>query len=97
MEFGTKTRSEADSRQSMRLLRVQSDAPCFICHWNDEFFVGAESVPLSGLQMHADEQVVEAAPHWSRQVGVLYGVEELRLIHVAAQSVSNTVVSQRAH
>lgn len=81
----------------MRSERVQSDAPCFICHWNYEFLVGSQPVPLSRLQVHADKQVIKATPHWSGQVRVLYGIEELGLIHVAAQSVSHTVVSQSTH
>ncbi len=68
----------------MRFVRVQHDTACVVCHWNDELLVGSQPVPLGRLQVHADEQVIEAAPHWSGQVGVLYGVEELGFIHMAA-------------
>lgn len=47
--------------------------------------------------MHADEQVVEAAPHRPGKVSVLYGVEELRLVYMAAQGMSHAVVPQRTH
>lgn len=97
MEFGSKTCSEANPGQSTRLISVQSNTACFIRHRNNKLLVGSQPVPLGRLQVHADEQVIEAAPHWPRQVGVLYGIEELRFIHMAAQSVSHTVVSQSAH
>ncbi|TNN51115.1 hypothetical protein EYF80_038692 [Liparis tanakae] len=97
MEFGAQARREADPGQRIRFVGVQSDAARFVRHRDDEFLVGSQSVPLGGLQVHADEQVVEAAPHRPGQVGVLDGVEELRLVHVAAQSVSHAVVAQGAH
>lgn len=97
MQFGSQACCEADTRQRTRLVRVQSDAASVIRHRDDELLVGSQAVPLGRLQVHADEQVIEAAPHGSGQVGVLDGIEELRLVYVAAQSVSHAVVPQGAH
>lgn len=76
---------------------VERDAARLIRHWNDELPVGSQSVPLGRLQVHADQQVIEPAPHWPREVGVLYGVKELGLIHVATKGVGHAVVAQSAH
>lgn len=97
MQFGSKTRGEADPWQSMRLSGVQGDAACFVRHRNYELLVGSQTVSLRGLQVHADEQVIETAPHWPREVGALYGIEKLRLVHMAAQRVCHTVVAQSAY
>lgn len=75
----------------------QRDGARLIRHGNDELLVGHESVPLGRLQVHGDEQVVVATADRSRQVRVLDCVEELRLIHVAAEGVGYAVVSQSTH
>jgi len=42
-----------------------------------------------------DEDIVEALPEHARQVLVVDGVEQLWLVQVAAEGVSNARVSQR--
>lgn len=75
----------------------QCDGACLICHGHNKLLVSHEAVPLGRLQVHGDEQVVVAAADWARQVRVLYSIEELRLVHVAAEGVGYTVVSQSTH
>lgn len=97
MKLWAETCGEANPRQSMRFGSVQSDTTGFISHRHDEFLVCSQAVPFCRLKVHADEQVIETAPHWPRKVGVLYGIEELGFIDVAAQSMRHTVVAQSAH
>lgn len=75
----------------------QRDGARLICHGHDKFPVSHEAIPLGRLQVHGYEQVIVAAADRARQVLVLYSIEELRLIHMAAESVSHTVVSQSTH
>lgn len=49
------------------------------------------------FEVDADEEVVVAGPQRAGQVRVLQGVQQLRLVHVAAQSMGHAVVAQCAH
>lgn len=49
------------------------------------------------FQVDADEQVVVASTQRARQVRIFQGVQQLRLVHVAAQSMRHAVVAQGAH
>lgn len=49
------------------------------------------------LEMDADEEVVVACTQGAGQVRVFQGVQQLCLVHVAAQSMCHAVVAQGAH
>jgi len=51
----------------------------------------------STFEVDADEEVVVACPQRAGQVRVLQGVQQLRLVHMAAQSMRHAVVAQGAH
>lgn len=78
-------------------MSLQCDGECLIRHGHNKLLVSHEAVSLGRLQVHGDEQVVVAAADRARQVRVLDSVEELRLVHMAAEGVGHTVVSQSAH
>lgn len=78
-------------------VRVKLDAERLLRHGDDELPVGAQTRPLSRLQVNADQQVVVAAAQRPGEVRVLRGVEELRLVDVAAQRVSHSVVTKCAN
>lgn len=78
-------------------IRVELNAQSFFTHGHNELFVCAQARTLGRLQVDADEQVVVAAAKRSGQEGVLDGIEQLRLVHVAAQGMSHSVVAKCAH
>lgn len=49
------------------------------------------------FQVDADEEVVVACSQRAGQVRVLQGVQQLRLVHMAAQSMRHAVVAQGAY
>lgn len=98
MQLGPEAGGEADAGQGVGLLcvGVELDAQRLLGHGHDELPVGAQPGALGRLQVDADEQVVVAAAQRAGQVRVLGGVEQLRLVHMAAQGVSHAVVAQSA-
>lgn len=61
--------------------------------------LGEHGAPAAAgtLQVDADEEVVVASAQRARQVRVFQGVQQLRLVHVAAQRMRHAVVAQGAH
>lgn len=49
------------------------------------------------FEVDADEEVIVACTQRAGQVRVLQGVQQLRLVHMAAQSMRHAVVAQGAH
>lgn len=49
------------------------------------------------FQVDTDKEVIVACTQGAWQVGVLQGMQQLRLVHVAAQSMRHAVVAKGAH
>lgn len=82
---------------SLDCIWIQLDAQSLFSHGDNKLPVGTEACPLGRLQVNANEQVIVTAAERPRQVGVLGSVEELGLVHVAAQGVSHSIVAQGTH
>lgn len=92
-------RSQAHPRQPMplELVWVQADFPSGAVNGDDVLILHHQLSLLSIGQMDADEQVIETRPKEAREVLVINGVEELGEVHVAAQGIGYSAVSQGTH
>ena len=63
---------------------------------DDELVLHHESGFLGGLQVDADQNIVEALTQHARQVLVVDGVQQLGLVQVAAEGVGHAGVAQSA-
>lgn len=98
-EPGLETCSQAHPRQSMPLglVREEADIPGGAGN-GDDVLILHHQLPLLGVgQVDADEQVIEAGSKEAREVLVVNGIEEPGEVHVTAQGIGQTAVSQGAH
>lgn len=77
--------------------REESDGAGLLREGHDVLGEHGAAAAASAFEVYADEEVVVAGPQRAGQVRVLQRVQQLRLVHVAAQSMRHAVVAQRAH
>lgn len=90
--------AEANPREAMFfvLIREKGDALGLLRHGHDELTVHHEPGRGVGAKVDVDQQVIVAGAQQTGHVLVLDGVEQLRLIHVAAQGMCHPVVPKSA-
>ena len=90
--------AEADAWEPVLflLIREEGDALRLLGHGDDELVVHHEPGGGVGAEVDVNQQVVVAGAQQAGHVLVLDGVEQLRLVHVAAQGVGHPVVPERA-
>lgn len=79
------------------LIWVQADFPGGARDGDDVLILHHLLSLFSTGQMDADKQVIETRPKEAGEVLVVNGVEELGEVHVAAQGVGHSAVSQGTH
>jgi len=62
-----------------------------------EMYSGCLPGPAVGVEVHGDEQVMEARPQWAGQVLTLYTEHELPDVHVRRQDRGDCVVAMGTH
>lgn len=75
----------------------ESDGTGLLREGHDVLREHGAAAAAGAFQVDADEEVIVTSPQRPRQVRILQRVQQLRLVHVAAQSMRHAVVAQRAH
>ncbi len=79
---------------TLRVVSEEADAPRLIRYRDYKLIVHHEMGLFARLQVNADEDIVKAFTQLTRQVLVINSVQELRLVKMATEGVSNAGVSQ---
>lgn len=79
---------------TLRVVREEADASRLVRYWDYKLVVHHEMGLFARFQVNADEDVVKAFTQLTRQVLIINGVQKLRLVKMATEGVSNTVVAQ---
>ena len=77
--------------------REESDGAGLRREGDDVLREHGAAAAAGAFQVDADEEVVVTCAQRAGQVRVLQGVQQLRLVHVAAQRMRHAVVAQGAH
>ena len=99
LEAWLEASSQAHPRQPMPLrpIWVQADFPGGAGNGDDVLILHHQLSLLSIGQVDAEEQVIETRPKEAGEILVINGVEELGEVHVAAQGIGYSAVSQGTH